>query len=67
MSKANYQPRYIPSVGIGIRTVKQPINIPANIEVREYSTPCFMCGVRAGIPCRHRRSYSESLPDSLTG
>jgi hypothetical protein len=31
-----------------------PVVVPANIERVEDHTPCFYCGTRAGLPCRHR-------------
>jgi hypothetical protein len=30
------------------------VEVPANIERVEDHTPCFYCGTRAGLPCRHR-------------
>lgn len=30
-------------------------NVPDDIvRYDDDGTPCFMCGVRAGVPCRHR-------------
>lgn len=29
------------------------VQIPADIEIREHSGPCFLCGTRDG--CKHRR------------
>ena len=37
-----------------MNSVERPRNIPADIERVECSEPCFLCGVRADVPCRHR-------------
>jgi hypothetical protein len=33
----------------------RPVIVPDNVERVSEHTPCFLCGVRAGLPCRHRR------------
>jgi hypothetical protein len=33
----------------------RPVTVPDNVERVDEHTPCFKCGVRAGLPCRHRR------------
>lgn len=34
------------------------VTVPDNVERREYSAPCFLCGTRDG--CRHRRGYFQA-------
>jgi hypothetical protein len=34
----------------------RPTIVPEDIQRVTEHEPCFMCGVRAGLPCRHRRA-----------
>ncbi len=32
-----------------------PVQVPDDVQRVTEHTPCTFCGVRAGLPCRHRR------------
>lgn len=41
------------------------VDPPANVEVREFTAPCFRCEAKG--PCRHRRAFApESQAESAT-
>jgi len=52
MNREEYQRRW--STGHA-RDHGQPVIVPADVERRTVHEPCFYCGVRADLPCRHRR------------
>jgi hypothetical protein len=33
----------------------RPVIVPDDVERISEHEPCFYCGTRAGLPCRHRR------------
>lgn len=36
------------------------VDVPANVERVRESSPCFRCGTRAGVSCKHRPHGEES-------
>lgn len=50
-AKRSYYDEHYRGCGIK-RSPPSRVEIPANVEIREHSEPCFLCGAREG--CRHR-------------
>jgi hypothetical protein len=50
MTREEYQRDYAG----GYNRKGQSVFVPANVERRDEHEPCFLCGTRAGLPCRHR-------------
>jgi hypothetical protein len=38
----------------GARIASHVMRVPDDVERRDESAPCFLCGVRADVACRHR-------------
>jgi hypothetical protein len=50
----NYAKRGRGDMPASLQTVVN-VTVPEDIERVTEHEPCFYCGVRAGLPCRHRR------------
>lgn len=51
--RAKYQRLY--STEHRVHDHGRPTIVPDDIERVSEHEPCWFCGVRAGLPCRHRR------------
>jgi hypothetical protein len=51
--RKRYAQRWVRAGRSGIRKQDARMTVPESVERREFSEPCFMCGV-ALEPCRHR-------------
>ena len=53
-NRRKYDRNYKATFPFGVRKRGERLEIPDDVERREEHAPCFKCGVRADIPCRHR-------------
>lgn len=52
MNAAEYQRRWATTLN---RNEGQRIIVPEDVMRLDDHEPCFFCGTRAGLPCKHRR------------